>query len=150
MNKKQRQTHMERLRAQIDDLRYRYHVLDDPKVSDEVYDSLTRELRKLEGEYPEFQDLASPINRVGGKPLEKFVKVKHNIRMLSLNDAFSKEELEAWEKRIKKLLPTDTVVKYFCDLKLDGLSVSLIYEDGIFLRGATRNTPWTCNRAPTR
>lgn len=138
MIKREIKIRAEKLKKQIEDLRYRYHVLDDPKVSDEVYDSLTRELRELEAKYPEFQDLTSPINRIGGKPLEKFIKVKHNVRMLSLNDAFSEEELEAWEKRIKKLLPPDIAVKYFCELKLDGLSVSLIYENGLFVRGATR------------
>lgn len=127
-----------KLREQIEDLRYRYHVLDDPKVSDEIYDSLTRELRELESKNPEFYDSTSPINRIGGEPLEKFEKVRHSIRMLSLNDAFSKEELAAWEKRIKKLLPPNSTFDYFCELKLDGLAVSLIYENGCFVRGATR------------
>ncbi len=127
-----------KLREQIEDLRYRYHVLDDPKVTDDIYESLTRELKALEQEYPQFVDVNSPTNRVAGQPLDKFVKVKHDIRMLSLNDVFSKEELLAWEKRIKKLLPASQEVKYFCELKLDGLSVSLIYKDGIFVQGSTR------------
>jgi DNA ligase (NAD+) len=129
---------IEKLREQIEDLRYRYHVLDDPKVSDDVYDSLTRELRGLEEQHPEFKDEFSPTNRVAGKPLDKFVKVKHDVRMTSLNDVFSKEELEAWNKRNRRLLPPQTEFNYFCELKLDGLSVSLIYEDGVFVRGATR------------
>jgi len=142
MNKGEIKKRIEKLREQIEDLRYRYHVLDDPKASDEVYDSLTRELRDLESKNPEFADPNSPINRVGGKPLDKFVKVKHNIRMLSLNDAFSFEELEAWEKRIKKFIPEydrgEFPIEYFCELKLDGLAVSLIYKNGVFVRGATR------------
>jgi DNA ligase (NAD+) len=138
MNKAEAKKRIEKLRREIDDLRYRYHVLDDPKASDEVYDSLTRELKALEESYPEFKDPASPLNRIGGKPLDKFVKVKHEVRMTSLNDAFSKEEVRDWETRIKKLLPKNTKLEYFCELKLDGLAASLIYEDGIFVRGATR------------
>jgi len=129
---------IEKFREQIEDLRYRYHVLNDPEVTDEVYDSLTKELKKLEAEHPEFQDPYSPINRVAGKPLDKFVKMRHEISMLSLNDVFNMEELEAWEKRIKKLLPQDAKIGYFSELKLDGLAVSLIYENGLFVRGATR------------
>jgi DNA ligase (NAD+) len=129
---------VEKLREQIEDLRYRYHVLDDPKVTDDIYESLQRELKALEDQHPEFKDEFSPTNRVAGKPLDKFVKVRHDVRMTSLNDVFSHEELEAWEKRVKKILPADALVEYFCELKLDGLSVSLIYEDGKFIRGSTR------------
>src|SRR6185436_13472105 len=96
---------IDKLSAQIEELRYRYHVLDEPGVTDEVYDSLTRELRKLEQEFPDLADPHSPLNRVGGKPLDKFVKVEHAMPMLSLQDVFSMEELEAWQKRIAKLLP---------------------------------------------
>ena len=126
-----------RLRDQIGDLRYRYHVLNDPKVTDEVTDSLMRELRELESDFPELRDPNSPTNRVSGKPLDKFEKVRHAIPMLSLNDVFSRAELGAWEERIKKFLPGDNL-DYFCELKLDGLAVSLIYENGGFMRGATR------------
>ncbi len=129
---------IEKLRIEIEDLRYRYHVLDDPRVSDDVYDSLTRQLVALEKDYPELADPSSPVNRVGGKPLDKFVKVKHAVRMTSLNDAFSKEEVLDWEVRVKKLLPPSQKVEYFCELKLDGLAVSLIYENGLLVRGATR------------
>jgi DNA ligase (NAD+) len=137
-NKNEIKNRIEKLRYQIEDLRYRYHVLDDPKVTDDIYESLTRELKNLEGTYPEFKDLDSPTNRVAGKPLEKFVKVRHDIRMTSLNDVFSFEELEAWEKRIVKLLPLGSKFDYFCELKLDGLSVSLIYQDGRLKQGSTR------------
>ncbi len=126
-----------KLREQIEDLRYRYHVVNDPTVTDDIYDFLTKELKALEAQYPQFQDPNSPTNRVAGKPLDKFVKVRHEVRMLSLNDVFSKAELRAWEKRVQKLLPEKTW-NYFCELKLDGLAVSLIYENGILTRGATR------------
>lgn len=135
MDKKQR---IKKLRQQIEDLRYRYHVLNDPQVTDEVYDSLTKELRELERQFPALADPASPTNRVAGKPLDKFIKVQHRVSMLSLNDAFGKEEVLAWENRLKKLLPAKQELEYFAELKLDGLAVSLIYEDGIFVRGATR------------
>src|ERR1017187_569526 len=135
MNKPEAEKRIVKLREQIEDLRYRYHVLDDPKVTDDIYESLQRELKELELKFPEFFDPFSPTNRVAGRPLDKFVKVKHDVRMLSLNDVFSGEELEGWEKRIKKLLPASPVggpadahLEYFCELKLDGLSVSLIYE----------------------
>lgn len=137
MNLEDAKKRAKKLNAEIDDLRYRYHVLDDPRVTDEVYDSLTRELRKLEEGFPQLADENSQINRVGGQPLDKFVKVRHQVRMLSLNDVFSKEELEAWEKRVQKLIPGENFY-YFCELKLDGLSISLIYEKGLFVRGATR------------
>lgn len=148
MNKLEAKKRIEKLQAQIDDLRYKYHVLDEPDVSDDIYDSLTRELKVLEEKYPEFADPNSPIHRIGGKPLDKFVKVAHSVRMTSLNDAFSKEEVLDWETRIKKLLPTPLYspfvkggnggIEYFCELKLDGLAVSLIYKDGVLVRGATR------------
>ena len=138
MDKQAAKKRIEKLREQVEDLRYRYHVLDDPKVTDDIYDSLSRELSSLEEQYPEFKDELSPTNRVAGQPLDKFVKVKHDVRMTSLNDVFSKDELETWEKRVKKLLPESAVVEYFCELKLDGLSVSLIYENGKLVRGATR------------
>ncbi len=127
-----------KLRDQIEDLRYRYHVLNDPAVTDDMYDSLSRELREWEEKFPQFKDDNSPTNRVAGKALDKFKKVPHTVAMLSLTDAFSKDELAAWEKRIKKLLPASSQLEYYAELKLDGLAVSLIYEEGIFVRGATR------------
>lgn len=138
----QAQARIKKLHEQIEDLRYRYHVLNDPEITDEIYDSLTRELRILEEQFPKLKDPNSPTNRVAGKPLDKFVKVPHTVPMLSLNDVFSFDELAAWETRIKKLLPASVAGKndleYYAELKLDGLAVSLIYEDGVFVRGATR------------
>src|SRR3989338_11655389 len=130
---------IKKLRDEIARLRYEYHVENIPSVTDDVYESLTRELRELLREYPEFEDPNAPENRVAGKPLEKFVKVRHSVRMLSLNDVFNETELQAWEKRIKKLLGSlASKLNYFCEVKFDGLAVSLTYEKGKFVRGATR------------
>lgn len=127
----------QKLREEINDLRYRYHVLDDPGVTDEIYDSLIKELREIENAYPELVTSDSPTQRVGGAPLEKFQKVKHSLPMLSLNDAFSREEMKEWEERLKKLLP-NTAWEYVCELKFDGLAVSLVYEKGFLKVGKTR------------
>jgi DNA ligase (NAD+) len=127
-----------KLRNEISRLRLEYHVKNNPKVTDDVYESLTRELHELEIKYPEFVDPNSSINRVAGEPLPLFKKVKHEIRMLSLNDVFKEEEIEEWENRMKKLVDKEDKINYFCEVKLDGLSASLFYKDGIFVRGATR------------
>ena len=127
-----------KLRAEIARLRNAYHTENTPNVTDDIYDSLTRELKELLKQYPEFQDSQAPENRVAGKPLDKFTKVKHKNRMLSLNDVFSAEELKEWEERVKKLLSGNPAINYFCEVKFDGLAVSLIYENGKFIRGATR------------
>jgi DNA ligase (NAD+) len=138
MHKQEAKNRAGKLRSKIDELRYRYHVLDDPKVSDDIYDSLTRELKKIEHAFPEVKTSDSPTERIGGKALDKFVKVPHSQRMLSLNDAFNFAELEAWEKRICRLLPADTKFAYFAEVKLDGLAVALTYEEGFLKTGATR------------
>ncbi len=137
MNKTEAQKRIKKLRSEISRLRDLYHIKDDPVVTDDVYDSLNRELKQILKEYPEFDDLNAPENRVGGKPLDKFVKVEHDTRMLSLNDAFSYEELYDWEKRITRLVPNQKFT-YFCEVKFDGLAASLIYENGVLVRGATR------------
>ncbi|MBW3568977.1 NAD-dependent DNA ligase LigA [Candidatus Parcubacteria bacterium] len=128
---------VEKLRRQIDEYRYRYHVLDDPMITDEIYDSLTQELRELEELHPELLTPDSPTQRVGGKPLDKFVSVPHSRPMLSLNDAFTSEELKAWITRISKLLPGQSL-DYHVDLKMDGLACALVYEKGRLSRGLTR------------
>lgn len=138
MNKKEAASRIAKLTNQIEELRHRYHVLNDPEVTDEVYDSLSKELRLLESQYPELADSDSPTNRVAGQPLDKFQKVQHVVPMLSLGDVFSFEELEQWGSRITKLLPSQSQSEYFCELKLDGLAVSLIYENGKLIRGSTR------------
>lgn len=137
MDKKEAKNRIDKLEAQIEDLRYRYHVLNDPSVTDEVKDALEKELKGLYALYPDLFNEQSALTRVAGRPLDKFSKVPHEVRMLSLNDVFGFEELEEWEKRIQKLLPAQAI-EYFCELKLDGLSVSLIYQNGVLARGATR------------
>ncbi len=129
---------IQKLRGEIERLREEYHVKNDPSVTDDVYDSLTKELNKILEQYPRFKDANSSLNRVAGKALDKFKKVKHEVRLLSLGNVFSDEELFAWEKRNLKLLETDEQLEYFCELKFDGLAISLIYENGKFIRGATR------------
>ncbi len=127
---------IQKLREEISRLRFQYHVENAPNITDDMYDSLSRELASLLKKYPEFIDPNAPENRVGGKPLDKFIKVKHDIRMVSLNDAFSFPEVTEWEERISKLIISPH--SYFCELKLDGLSASLIYRDGVFVEGSTR------------
>lgn len=138
MTKAEAKIRIEKLRKEINRYRYLYHVLDKSEISDAANDSLKHELDKLEREYPEFITPDSPTQRVGGEPLKEFVKVRHAIPMLSLNDAFSEEEMRDWEKRILKLLPSGTKLDYYAEIKMDGLAVSLIYRDGIFALGATR------------
>lgn len=124
------------LRELISRYQKEYHEQDSPSVSDEVYDSLVRELRGLEKKYPDVKEEKSTLERVGGKPLESFRKVKHESRATSLNDVFSFEEVEDWQERIYKL--TNKKTDYFCELKLDGLTAILTYKNGVFVRGATR------------
>jgi DNA ligase (NAD+) len=129
---------IKKLRSEIARLRDAYHIENAPNVTDDVYDSLQRELRELLKSYPEFQDSSSAEERVAGKPLDKFEKIAHKNRMLSLNDAFGVEDLEDWDRRIKKLLAGSQAINYFCEVKFDGLAVSLIYKNGKFVTGATR------------
>ncbi len=138
MKKSDASKRIQSLRSEIARLREAYHVENAPGVTDDVYDSLRRELNSILKEYPEFDDPNAPEQRVAGKPLDKFVKVAHKNRMLSLNDVFNEEELYEWGKRITKLLPANVTSSYFCEVKFDGLAVSLIYENGKFTRGATR------------
>lgn len=138
MNEKEVKNRIQKLRDEISRLREEYHVNDNPSVTDDVYDSLTRELHLLEEQYPDLSDSNSLLTRVAGRPLDKFRKVEHEVRLLSLGNVFSNEELFAWEKRNMKILEQVEPLEYFCELKFDGLAISLIYEDGIFIRGATR------------
>ncbi len=138
MNKQEAKKRIKKLRAEINHHRYLYHVLDKAEISDEALDSLKNELFKLESEFPDLITVDSPTQRIGGKPLDKFRKIRHSQFMISLYDAFTPEDLHAWEKRISKLLPVNVKLNYFCELKLDGLAVALRYEKGIFILGATR------------
>ncbi|MEK7170758.1 MAG: NAD-dependent DNA ligase LigA [Patescibacteria group bacterium] len=137
-NKEETSKRVEKLRTTIDDYRYRYHVLDDPSVSDSIYDSLTRELKQIEKEYPDLLTADSPTQRVGGEPLEKFRKISHTTPMLSLNDSFSHNEEVEWLERITKLEPRVAKSAFYCELKMDGLACSLKYRDGLFYQAATR------------
>jgi DNA ligase (NAD+) len=126
------------LKTEINHHRYLYHVKDVQEISDAALDSLKHELDKIEGEFPKLITSDSPTQRVSGKALPEFKKVEHESRMLSLNDAFSLEEIKEWIKRVERHLHTDIKPEFFAEIKADGLAVSLIYEDGIFVRGATR------------
>lgn len=126
-----------KLASQINELRFRYHVLDDPAITDEIYDSLTQELIELESKYPQFKLKNSPTQRVGGVALDKFEKVRHENRMLSLNDAFNEQDMRDWEERIRKILPNEKF-NYFVEVKFDGLAVSLRYKKGELSIAATR------------
>lgn len=126
---------IEVLRELITRYQKEYHELDNSTVSDEIYDSLARELRILEDKHPEVK-LNTPLERIGGKPLDSFSKVNHDSRVTSLNDVFSFDEIKDWQERLNKLVNKE--IKYFCELKLDGLSAVLIYKNGLFVRGATR------------
>lgn len=127
---------VEELREQIRRHDYSYYVLDQPQVSDAEYDELIRALRALEERFPELITSDSPTQRVGGQPSALFAPAPHLAAMLSLDNVFSLEELEAWGKRIERAVGSGT--DFVCELKIDGLAVSLLYERGIFVRGATR------------
>src|SRR6266581_5587885 len=128
---------IESLREEIRHHEYRYYVLDDPEISDAEFDRLMNQLKKLEAEQPELITPDSPTQRVGGKPREGFVKVAHSIPMLSLDNAYSEEELRAWERRVHELSGRKDI-EYVCELKLDGMSLALRYEGGKLVRGITR------------
>jgi DNA ligase (NAD+) len=128
---------IEALREKIRHHEYRYYVLDDPEISDADFDKLMNELKRLEAEHPELITPDSPTQRVGGKPREGFVKAKHSSPMLSLDNAYSEEELRDWERRVHELSGR-TDLEYMCELKLDGMSLALIYSDGRLERGITR------------
>ena len=125
------------LRHQINHHNRLYYVLDAPKISDEEYDALLRELQKLENEFPSLVTPDSPAQRVGAEPLKTFGIVKHRKPLLSLANAFCKEELREWHKRITKLLPGEKI-SFVCEHKMDGLAVALTYENGVLTTGATR------------
>ncbi len=137
------QIRAEKLRAQVDDLRYRYHVLNDPEVTDAMYEGLMDELRKIEAAHPDLITPDSPTQRVAGQPSEKFEKIKHTVTQWSFNDAFDTQDMEDWQERILKILekelgnrPAD--LEYVCELKIDGLHMVLTYEEGVLKTAATR------------
>ncbi len=125
------------LRAEIEEHNYQYYVMDCPTISDQQYDMLMKRLLEIEAEYPELATADSPTQKVGGKPLEQFIKVEHMQPMYSLSNAFNEGDLREFDRRVKKDLGVDHLA-YVCELKIDGLAISLYYEHGMLVRGATR------------
>ena len=128
----------EQLRAEIHDHNYRYYALDEPQVPDAEYDRLMLRLREIESQYPELITPDSPTQRVGAAPLSAFATVQHEMPMLSLDNAFSDDELINFNRRIQDRLKHTDHIEFACEVKLDGIAVSLLYRDGILVRGATR------------
>src|SRR5205823_5681429 len=127
------------LRAEIGEHNRRYHVEDDPIISDADFDELVRELRALEAEFPELITPDSPTQSVGGPASAQFSEVKHRVPMMSLDNAFTFDELLEWGKRLERRLGSEgQAVGYVCELKIDGFAISLTYEDGRYVRAATR------------
>jgi len=142
MNQREARERVEKLKKEIEKYRFAYHVLDKELISAEALDSLKKELFDLEQKFPNLITPDSPTQRIGGKPLKSFKKVTHETRMISLNDAFSKGDMYAWEERVKNYLQTINyklqTTDYYCDLKMDGLAIELIYENGLLIQASTR------------
>ncbi|NQU82782.1 MAG: NAD-dependent DNA ligase LigA [Parcubacteria group bacterium] len=140
MTQEQTKQRIDKLKKVINHHRYLYHVLDKQEISDSAIDSLKKELFDLEQKYPKFITPDSPTQRVEGSVQDGFEKAKHTQPMLSFNDAFSQEDIFDWEERFKKLLSSAETKQlgYFCEHKIDGLAVSLVYKKGVLIRGATR------------
>ncbi|MFA7653743.1 MAG: NAD-dependent DNA ligase LigA [Candidatus Magasanikbacteria bacterium] len=148
MEKIELKNRIKKMRAQIDDLRYRYHVLNDPEVTDTMYDGLMNELRRIEEKHPELVTSDSPTRRVAGIPLDKFTKVRHQVTQWSFDDAFNKEEMEDWQDKVLNFLEKEGIgsdvrsgrvpLEYMCELKIDGLHTVFTYENGSLKLAATR------------
>lgn len=132
------ETRVNELKVLLTKYNYEYYVLDEPTVPDSEYDSLFQELVKLELDYPNLKTDDSPTLRVGGEPLDKFQQITHKIAMLSLDNCFNETDLLAFNKRAQDRLKTNTPIEYVCEPKLDGLAVSLVYENGLLIQAATR------------
>ena len=137
MNRQEAKKRIVKLTREVNRHRYLYHVLDQPEISDGALDSLKNELERLEKEFPDLVCLDSPSQRVGGQPLDKFSKVSHFSPILSLADAFDIEDIKDWQKRNEKILG-EKIKDYYLELKLDGLTVVLTYQNGVLQRAATR------------
>lgn len=143
MDRMMAQARIAKLTEEIDFHRHRYHVLDQPEISDEAYDSLFRELEALEKEFPELRSPNSPTSRVGAEPRTEFKKVQHAVRQWSFDDVFDLPELVEWDAKLRRYLAKETgdereAIEYIAELKIDGLKIVLTYEQGEFVRGATR------------
>lgn len=137
MLKSEAKRRIEKLKKVIGHHRYLYHVLDKQEISDEALDSLKHELAELEKQFPQFVTPDSPTQRVGGEPLEKFEKAQHRMPMLSIDDVFSMGEIVEWEGYLARLIPREKM-EYFCEMKLDGFAISLLYKGGLFVSATTR------------
>ncbi len=137
MTKQQAAERIKKLKAEINHHRYLYHVLDKSDISDSAWDYLKHELFKLEQQYPDLITPDSPTQRVGGEPLAEFKKVKHSRPVISIEDVFNLEEIKEWQERNEKLLK-EKITGYYGELKMDGLSIVLTYEQGLLVRGTTR------------
>lgn len=138
MNKKKVKHAIEQLRKELEEHNYRYHVLDDPIISDAKFDQLFKQLESLEESYPEFESPYSPTKRIGGPPLKTFEEVPHDVPMLSLENAFHEENIIAFDQRIHDRLKITTPIEYCCEPKMDGLAISIRYENGFLVQAATR------------
>ncbi len=136
MDKVQLEERVKELNQLLHDTGYAYYVLDQPLVPDAVYDQYLQELIAIESEFPDLIYPDSPTQRVGGTILQGFNKVAHTHPMLSLSNAFGREDLDDFDRRIRASIGND--FSYVCELKIDGLAISLTYENGVFVRGATR------------
>jgi DNA ligase (NAD+) len=137
MSKDKAAKRLDQLKELMAKYAYEYYVLDEPSVSDAIYDGLMRELKEIEDKHPELVTPDSPTQRVGGEPIAGFKKLEHSSRMLSLNDVFNRDDVEAWVRRMDKLLPSSSR-EFFCDVKMDGLACALVYQDGKLARAITR------------
>ncbi|OGY57394.1 MAG: hypothetical protein A3C03_00740 [Candidatus Colwellbacteria bacterium RIFCSPHIGHO2_02_FULL_45_17] len=138
MDKAAAKERVEKLKREIEKYRYAYHVLDKSLISDEAHDSLKKELADLEDEFPELVTSDSPTQRMGGVPLDKFKKVRHEKRMLSFNDAFKEEDVRAWFERIENYLGKGVKPEFYVELKIDGFAIELVYDNGVLKVGSTR------------
>ena len=129
---------IEALRQELHDHNHRYYILDEPIISDYEFDQLLQTLQDLEKKYPDFSDPNSPTKRVGGGITKSFDTVPHKYPMYSLSNTYSKEELLQWEERLKKALGEEAQIEYTCELKFDGASISLTYENGVLVKAITR------------
>lgn len=137
LTKKQAERRVEELKRELAEHDYRYYVLAEPAISDYQYDLLLKELERLEVTYPDLRTPDSPTERVGGEPTKEFPSVDHKTPMLSLSNTYSEEEVYEFDRRVRSLLNKEPY-RYVCELKIDGIAVSLIYQNGIFVKGATR------------
>jgi DNA ligase (NAD+) len=140
MQRDEAQDRIDELTAELNHHNYRYYVLDDPEISDEQFDAMLRELERLEEQFPELRRPDSPTQRVGAEPSDQFDTVEHELPMLSLDKSFDETELIEFDRRLKRHvgIDEDEDIPYVCELKIDGLAVSLRYEDGVLVQGATR------------